>query len=115
MPDKTHTETVNLDRRRFIGTAAMIAAAAELGMVRAAGAAAPKRSPHPAVPGSLVSAPTRTSFSAVRQIDAGVLNIGYVDVGPADGPVVILLHGWPYAIDSFADSSERLVSEGYRV
>jgi pimeloyl-ACP methyl ester carboxylesterase len=52
---------------------------------------------------------------AVTQIDAGVLNVGYVDAGPADGPAVLLLHGWPYDIHSYEDVVPRLVSEGFRV
>ena len=51
----------------------------------------------------------------VKQIDAGVLNVGYVDAGPADGPAVVLLHGWPYDIHSYADVAPLLASEGYRV
>jgi pimeloyl-ACP methyl ester carboxylesterase len=49
------------------------------------------------------------------QIDAGVLNIGYAEAGPADGPPVILLHGWPYDIYSFVDVTPMLASAGYRV
>jgi pimeloyl-ACP methyl ester carboxylesterase len=56
-----------------------------------------------------------TSFGPVKQIDAGVLNVGYVDFGPSDGPAVVLLHGWPYDIRSYADVAPILVSEGYRV
>src|ERR1700749_1179886 len=41
------------------------------------------------------------SFGPLRQIDAGLLNVGYAELGPADGPVVVLLHGWPYDIHSF--------------
>jgi pimeloyl-ACP methyl ester carboxylesterase len=55
------------------------------------------------------------SFGPVKQIDAGVLNVGYVDSGPSDGPAVVLLHGWPYDIRSYADVAPILVSEGYRV
>jgi pimeloyl-ACP methyl ester carboxylesterase len=55
------------------------------------------------------------SFGALRQIDAGLLNIGYVDAGPADGSVVVLLHGWPYDIHSFVDVAPLLVAAGYRV
>jgi pimeloyl-ACP methyl ester carboxylesterase len=55
------------------------------------------------------------TFKTIRQIDAGVLNIGYVDEGPADGPVVILLHGWPYDIHSFIDVVPMLTKAGYRV
>jgi len=56
-----------------------------------------------------------SSFGPVKQIDAGVLNVGYVDSGPSDGPAVVLLHGWPYDIRSYADVAPILVSEGYRV
>ena len=58
---------------------------------------------------------TNTSFASLKQIDAGVLNVGYAEAGPADGPVVILLHGWPYDIDSFLDVAPLLASAGYRV
>ena len=54
-------------------------------------------------------------FGAVRQIDAGLLNVGYVDAGPADGPAVVLLHGWPYDIHSYADVVPLLAAAGYRV
>jgi pimeloyl-ACP methyl ester carboxylesterase len=56
-----------------------------------------------------------SSFGPVKQIDAGVLNVGYVDSGPSYGPAVVLLHGWPYDIRSYADVAPILVSEGYRV
>ncbi len=52
---------------------------------------------------------------ALRQIDAGLLNVGYVEAGPADGPAVILLHGWPYDIHSYADVAPLLAAQGYRV
>jgi pimeloyl-ACP methyl ester carboxylesterase len=55
------------------------------------------------------------TFAAIKQIDAGVLNVGYVDEGPADGPVVILLHGWPYDIHSYIDVVPLLTKAGYRV
>ncbi|MCZ7375827.1 alpha/beta fold hydrolase [Micromonospora sp. WMMC250] len=55
------------------------------------------------------------SFTDVRQIDAGVLNVGYVDAGPPDGPAAILLHGWPYDIHSFVDVVPLLTAAGYRV
>jgi pimeloyl-ACP methyl ester carboxylesterase len=58
---------------------------------------------------------THTSFSALKQIDAGLLNVGYAEDGPADGQPVILLHGWPYDIHSFVDVAPLLVSAGYRV
>jgi pimeloyl-ACP methyl ester carboxylesterase len=55
-----------------------------------------------------------TSFSPVRQIDAGLLNVGYVDLGPADGPAVLLLHGWPYDIHSYVEVAPALAAAGYR-
>ena len=56
-----------------------------------------------------------TSFAALNQIDAGVLNVGYAEAGPADGPPVILLHGWPYDIYSFVDVAPVLAAAGFRV
>jgi len=58
---------------------------------------------------------TNTSFGALKQVDAGVLNVGYAEAGPAGGPAVMLLHGWPYDIHSFADVTPVLASAGYRV
>jgi pimeloyl-ACP methyl ester carboxylesterase len=58
---------------------------------------------------------TNTSFGALKQIDAGVLNVGYVEAGKGDGPVVLLLHGWPYDIHSFVDVAPLLAQAGYRV
>jgi pimeloyl-ACP methyl ester carboxylesterase len=55
------------------------------------------------------------SFSPLKQIDAGVLNVGYVEAGPVKGPAVILLHGWPYDIHSFGDVTPRLAAAGFRV
>src|SRR6516162_2696980 len=56
-----------------------------------------------------------TSFGAVRQVDAGLLSVGYAEAGPADGPAVLLLHGWPYDIHSFAEATPVLAAAGYRV
>ena len=58
---------------------------------------------------------TASTFGPIRQIDAGVLNVGYVDAGPADGTPVVLLHGWPYDIHAFADVTPLLTAAGYRV
>src|SRR3989440_4203767 len=58
---------------------------------------------------------TSTSFSSLKQIDAGVLNVGYAEAGKSDGPAVVLLHGWPYDIHSFVDVAPRLAQAGYRV
>src|ERR671916_3178660 len=58
---------------------------------------------------------TNTSFGTLKQIDAGVLNVGYAEAGPTDGPVVMLLHGWPYDIHSYVDVAPLLAGSGYRV
>jgi alpha-beta hydrolase superfamily lysophospholipase len=92
----------DLDRRRFISTAAMFAAAAELGIPTTAAA-------QPASPR------TDTSFRQLKQIDAGPLNIGYVEAGPAGGIPVVLLHGWPYDIHSYAEVVPLLEAQGFRV
>jgi len=65
-------------------------------------------------PASAAAAPA-VSFGPLRQIDAGLLNVGYVDTGPADGPAVLLLHGWPYDIHSYAEVAPLLAIAGYRV
>jgi pimeloyl-ACP methyl ester carboxylesterase len=58
---------------------------------------------------------TNTSFDPLKQVDAGRLSVGYAEAGPSDGLVVILLHGWPYDIHSFADVTPLLAAAGYRV
>jgi pimeloyl-ACP methyl ester carboxylesterase len=105
-------EATDQDRRRFLGTAAMTIAAAKLGMISSA-----KAQPGTARPSTLASIKpgTNTSLGALKQIEAGVLNNGYAEAGPADGPVVILLHGWPYDIHSYVDVAPLLASAGYRV
>jgi len=57
----------------------------------------------------------KRAFPAIKQVDAGLLNVGYADVGPAGGKPVILLHGWPYDIHSFVDVASILAAVGYRV
>ena len=56
-----------------------------------------------------------TSFRALKQVDAGPLSVGYAEDGPADGPAVVLLHGWPYDIYSFAEVTPMLAAAGFRV
>jgi pimeloyl-ACP methyl ester carboxylesterase len=58
---------------------------------------------------------TSTSFGQLKQIDAGLLNVGYAEAGKSDGPAVMLLHGWPYDIHSFVDVVPRLTEKGYWV
>jgi pimeloyl-ACP methyl ester carboxylesterase len=62
-----------------------------------------------------MQAGTGTPFGALKQIDAGSLSVGYAEAGPPDGPAVMLLHGWPYDIHSFADVTPLLAARGYRV
>src|ERR1700730_6029882 len=106
------SDEIDHHRRRFFGTAAMTIAAARLGMVGSAAAQAgeAKSAGVPAI-----KAGAHTSFGALKQIDAGLLNVGYAEAGPADGPAVILLHGWPYDIYSDVDVAPLLASAGYRV
>jgi len=105
-------EKIDHHRRHFFGAAAVTIAAAQLGIAGSADAqSGNKRTTQlPAIkPG------TNTSFAPLKQIDAGVLNVAYAEAGPADGPPVILLHGWPYDIYSFVDVTPLLASAGYRV
>ena len=99
----------NLDRRRFLGAAGSLAAAQ---LLLAGSARAQSGSAKPA---AAVKPGANTSFPVLRQINAGVLNVGYAEAGPADGPPVILLHGWPYDIHAFVDVAPILASAGFRV
>jgi pimeloyl-ACP methyl ester carboxylesterase len=104
------SEEINHHRRRFLGTAAMTIATAQLAIIAPADAQPGKPAPAAAIkPGS------NKSFGPLKQVDAGVLNVGYAEAGPADGPAVILMHGWPYDIHSFVDVAPLLASSGYRV
>jgi pimeloyl-ACP methyl ester carboxylesterase len=98
----------NHQRRRFFGIAAMTVAATQFGMDRIANAASPMVS-------AAIKAGGHTSFAALKQIKAGVLDVGYAEAGPADGPVVLLVHGWPYDIYSYVDVAPILADAGYRV
>ena len=111
MHEMNMSEQPNPDRRRFLTTAAIgLAGPFVLGSAAAAQSGKASPSTVPAIkPG------TNTSFVAIKQINAGVLNVGYAEAGPADGPVVILLHGWPYDIHSFVDVAPALAQAGYRV
>jgi pimeloyl-ACP methyl ester carboxylesterase len=102
------SEHINHERRHFFGAAAGAVAAVQLGIVEPANAQAGKAQLPAIKPGA------NTSFGPLKQIDAGVLNIGYAEVGPANGPVVLLLHGWPYDIHSYVDVAPSLASAGYR-
>jgi pimeloyl-ACP methyl ester carboxylesterase len=98
---------IDLGRRDFCGGAAVAFAAVPLGVAGATSLEAAQ--PAPTRVGSVAS------FEPLRQVQAGVLNVGYAEAGPANGPVVILLHGWPYDIHSFVDVAPILAGRGYRV
>lgn len=104
--------TMNPDRRRFLSNAIMTLAAGDLALMGFSNTAPGKRNVGPV---NVVKRRSHNLFDTVKQISAGVLNVGYVEAGPERGPVVILLHGWPYDIHSFIDVTPLLVSEGYRV
>jgi pimeloyl-ACP methyl ester carboxylesterase len=106
------SEEINHDRRRFLRNSAMTIAAAELVMISSAYAQSSKITPTNVPP---ITPGTNTSFGSLKQIDAGLLNVGYAEAGPANGPAVILLHGWPYDIHSYVDVAPLLASAGYRV
>jgi len=112
MPPIEKSETINLDRRQFFGTAALTLTATHFGLIARADAQPGKTG---AADLPAIKPGTNTSFAPLKQIDAGILNIGYAEAGPADGPVVILLHGWPYDIYSFVDVTPLLASAGHRV
>jgi pimeloyl-ACP methyl ester carboxylesterase len=103
MPDN-----INHERRRFVGRAAMTLAATQLALSTTATA-------KPAKSATVVKPGANTAFASLKQIDAGLLNVGYAEAGPADGPPVILLHGWPYDIYAFVDAASLLAAAGRRV
>jgi pimeloyl-ACP methyl ester carboxylesterase len=92
------SDPIDHRRRRLIGAAAMTVAAAQFALKTPLEAQTPAQ-----------------SFAPLKQINAGLLNVGYAEAGPADGKPVLLLHGWPYDIYSFVDVAPILASAGYRV
>ena len=98
------SDEIDQGRRRFLGTAAMSVAAAKLGVLPSVDARSNAAGPTPSTP-----------LDATKRIDAGSLSVGYAEAGPSGGPAVILLHGWPYDIQSFAEVVPILASAGYRV
>jgi pimeloyl-ACP methyl ester carboxylesterase len=111
MKTNANAET-KLNRRRFLGTAVISIAVAQLGVLGSADVQAKEAKVTAA---TVTKSEANGSFGPVKQIDAGLLNVGYVEAGPADGRAVILLHGWPYDIQSFADVTPLLAGKGYRV
>jgi len=115
-PSQAKTDWIKQDRRKFMRNTAMTLAAAELVMMGSASAQPSKTYADdmtPAAPGT--KAPSGATFGALKQIDAGLLNVGYAEAGPANGPAVLLLHGWPYDIYSFVEVTPLLAAAGYRV
>lgn len=99
---------IDHDRRRLLGATALSVVASQLGAVRSALA-------QNGTKGAAVSLDVGSPFGPLKKVDAGILNVGYVDTGPDGGPVVILLHGWPYDIHTYVDVAPLLASQGYRV
>lgn len=108
------TKSIGMSRRNFTiaGLSAGAALLAPSALFAGESQPLPKTDPSdlPAIkPGA------NTSFASLKQIDAGLLNIGYAEAGPVNGAAVVLLHGWPYDIHSFVDVAPLLASAGYRV
>lgn len=96
-------DEIDQERRRFFGATAMALAATQFGLMG------------PAHAQEAAGEPVAASFGPLKQIDAGLLSVGYAELGPADGPPVILLHGWPYDIHTYANVAPRLAAKGHRV
>src|SRR5579859_4700386 len=104
MPDQ-----INTRRRRLLGTAVAGISLMELGLSGLA------KAQSTGTPSNANTATRVASFDNIRQVNAGTLSMGYAEAGPQNGPVVILLHGWPYDIYSFAEVTPLLAAAGYRV
>ncbi|OCC05897.1 alpha/beta hydrolase [Labrys sp. WJW] len=102
------SEQIDQSRRGLLGTLAFGAVLAQLGAIGAASAQANSTS-------TASGRGAHTSFAALKQVKAGVLDVGYAEAGPADGAPMLLLHGWPYDIHSYVDVAPILAAAGYRV
>ena len=100
---KTMSKSFDAQRRRLLSGTSAVAGLALLNVAK------------PAVAGAVPRTTPSASFETIHQIEAGGLDIGYAEVGPSTGPVVILLHGWPHDIHSFVDVAPMLAAEGHRV
>jgi pimeloyl-ACP methyl ester carboxylesterase len=111
-----HAETgpaaLTENRRRFLSTAAMTFVATQIAVI---GSAKAQSNTQKSAVLPTVKPGTNASFASLKQTNAGLLNVGYAEAGPADGPAVVLLHGWPYDIYSYVDVAPLLASAGYRV
>jgi pimeloyl-ACP methyl ester carboxylesterase len=99
------SDQINIRRRRLLGTTVAGLSLMELGLSGLANAQS----------NSTKAGSSVASFDNLKQINAGALSIGYAEAGPQNGPVVILLHGWPYDIYAFAEVMPLLAASGYRV
>jgi pimeloyl-ACP methyl ester carboxylesterase len=106
-----HKGSNEISRRRLLAMAGISAGAALLARRPPLAASTVEIPPLPHVTAN----PKNASFAPLKQINAGLLNVGYAEAGAANGPAVILLHGWPYDIYSFVDVTPLLASAGYRV
>src|SRR5689334_18541250 len=103
---------INTNRRRFFGAAAIALAATQIDLI--ARGHARSESPAEGTPPSGSRGPVM-GFGPLKQVDAGALSVSYAETGPAAGPSVLLLHGWPYDIHSFVEVAPLLAAAGYRV
>jgi pimeloyl-ACP methyl ester carboxylesterase len=103
------SENINHRRRDLVSLAAVTLAAAQFGGI------GPSRGGSQSDKAPSAVRPSAGTFAPLKQIEAGLLNVGYAEAGPADGPAVILLHGWPYDIYSFVEVTPFLARAGYRV
>ncbi len=101
----------NDSRRHFFGSSVLAFALMQLAALGAANAQTATPEPMVASAGTLKA----DAFGPLKHVNAGLLNVAYAEVGPADGPVVILLHGWPYDIHSYSEVAPLLAAKGYRV
>jgi pimeloyl-ACP methyl ester carboxylesterase len=103
---------INYDRRNFLSNAVMAVGGSELAILGLTNSFFTDNNKRQATSNNYDD---RKSFDSIKQIDAGLLNVGYAEAGPANGSPVILLHGWPYDIYTYADVMPLLVQKGYRV
>lgn len=107
--DRNDATLADPHRRRVFGAAATVLVASQCrGFRPAAAQAQPGKAPDTA-------SGAKSSLGQIKQVNAGVLNVGYAEVGLSDAPAVILLHGWPYDINSFVDVAPVLAQAGFRV
>src|SRR5947209_15535447 len=109
-PIMQHKEATQISRRRILAMAGASAGTAMLGQRPVFADRGENSTAADAALGA-----RNTSFASLKHADAGLLNVGYAEAGPANGRPVILLHGWPYDIYSFVDVTPLLAAAGYRV